>query len=232
MTSKPTASISKLTFSSGQSFDLSPSEKIILVGANNSGKSQSLREIISIAHQGEKFRPIVISNMEINKNGTKEDLKQFLETNGDYYNGKYRFKSWQINSEQIAFWSNKYLQHDLLYGYIKNIAANDRLTICNQQNSISPDEQKSKPQHVLYDDQHLMSKVSGLFRKAFGKEIMFDFRGGNKLPIHVGELPASQILDRVSNEYVDLVRQNPLLDQQGDGMKSYAGILLKQSSQT
>jgi hypothetical protein len=33
--------------------------------------------------------------------------------------------------------------------------------------------------------------------------------------------------DRVSDEYVNAVRKNPLLDEQGDGMKSYAGIIFE-----
>ena len=73
-----------------------------------------------------------------------------------------------------------------------------------------------------------MEKISDLFRHAFGKDLMFDFRGGNRLPIHVGELPNIQdAVDRVGDKYVRAVRQNPLLDKQGDGMKSYAGILFE-----
>jgi hypothetical protein len=57
---------------------------------------------------------------------------------------------------------------------------------------------------------------------------MFDFRGGSRLPIHVGELPAGKdVVDRVGDFYVKAVRENPLLDKQGDGMKSYAGILFE-----
>lgn len=71
-----------------------------------------------------------------------------------------------------------------------------------------------------------MRKISGLFRRAFNKDLMFDFRGGSRIPIHVGEIPSSEgMIDRVSNYYVTAVRNNPLLDKQGDGMKSYAGIL-------
>ena len=87
---------------------------------------------------------------------------------------------------------------------------------------------KSKPQHLLYDDEELMSKVSGLFKRAFGKDIMFDFRGGKRIPIHVGDIPKSEgTVDRVGDSYVKNVRKNPLLDKQGDGMKSYAGILFE-----
>ena len=35
------------------------------------------------------------------------------------------------------------------------------------------------------------------------------------------------VVDRVSDPYVQAVRMNPLLDKQGDGMKSYAGILFE-----
>jgi hypothetical protein len=102
------------------------------------------------------------------------------------------------------------------------------LQICDQQSSIAQGDQKSKPQHVLYDDEILMGKISKLFRRAFGKDLMFDFRGGSKLPIHVGEMPDVKANpDRVSNSYVQAVRLNPLLDKQGDGMKSYAGILFE-----
>ena len=37
----------------------------------------------------------------------------------------------------------------------------------------------------------------------------------------------SGVVDRVGDEYVSAVRKLPLLDQQGDGMKSYAGILFE-----
>ena len=80
---------------------------------------------------------------------------------------------------------------------------------------------------MLYDDSTLMKKISGLFSSAFGQDIMFDFRGGQLIPIHVGKIPDKSYVDRVGDEYVSAVRENPLLDKQGDGMKSYAGILFE-----
>ena len=228
MAIKPKASISELTFSGGNSFTLDENEKIILVGPNNSGKSQSLREIIGICENGKKERTVVVTGLEITKAGTIEELKLFLEENADYVNSRYRYKNWQIHESHIPFWNQDYLLNQLHSGFIKNIDANDRLNICNQQNSTSPGQQKTKPQHILYDDEALMEKISGLFRRAFGKSLMFDFRGGSKLPIHVGEHPEIQgVVDRVGDTYVQGVRQHPLLDVQGDGMKSYAGILFE-----
>lgn len=225
---KPSVSISKLVFSGGNSFALRPNEKIILVGPNNSGKSQSLREILAISMKGKKERTMVIAELELSKSGTAEELRKFLEDEADYVTGAYRYEDWQVPESHIQFWEQPYLMHGLSQGFIKKIAADDRLTICEQQSSIAPGDQKSKPQHVLYDDEALMRKVSGLFRRAFSKDLMFDFRGGSRLPIHVGEIPSLEgVVDRVSDFYVSSVRYNPLLDKQGDGMKSYAGILFE-----
>jgi energy-coupling factor transporter ATP-binding protein EcfA2 len=225
---KPSVSISNLGFSGGNSFALRPNEKIILVGPNNSGKSQSLREIFSICQNGKKERTTVIAELELSKSGTADELRKFLEDEADYVAGAYRYEDWQIPENQVRFWTQPYLIHGLSQGFIKKIAADDRLKICEQQNSIAPGDQKSKPQHVLYDDEALMRKISGLFRRAFSKDLMFDFRGGSRIPIHVGEIPSLEgTIDRVSDSYVSSIRNNPLLDKQGDGMKSYAGILFE-----
>lgn len=228
MVTKPTVSISEIEFSSGQKFVFSSKEKIILVGSDNSGKSKSLREIMQICNEIDHEKNVVVRSLKINKSGNEHDLKHFLDRNASLKAGVYNYKSWSIHEGNLSSWSvANYLPYGLAAGFIKNINANDRLQICNQQSSISPGEQKSKPQHVLYDDSALMTKISDLFRAAFGQDLMFDYRGGKVLPIHVGLLPRDGLVDRVGDAYVAAVRTNPLLDQQGDGMKSYAGILLE-----
>ncbi len=225
---KPSASISELIFSGGNKFLIGKNEKVILVGPNNSGKSESLRELLKICGDGKTERNLVVKGLKITKEGTAEELKSFLEENAEYVGVYYRYMNWQIHEAHINGWGREFLQNDLVGGFVKNIDANNRLNICNRQNSIAPEEQKSMPQHVLYDDEALMKKISDLFRKAFGKDLMFDFRGGSQLPIHVGNLSDLEgLVDRVGDEYVQFVRKNPLLDKQGDGMKSYAGILFE-----
>src|SRR5690606_2619595 len=227
-TSKASRSKSKIAFSGGRKFLPKPNEKIILVGPNNSGKSQSLRDILSLSQNEKKVRTQVMTSISISKVGSANELRQFLEKEGSFVDGNYRYEDWTIPHNHIQFWDQPNLPHSMLHGFIKKIAADDRLKICEQQNSIAPTEQKSKPQHILYDSQSLMTKISALFKRAFGKEIMFDFRGGRQIPIHVGELPVANAgADRVSGSYVAAIRENPLLDKQGDGMKSYAGILFE-----
>ena len=228
MAIKPTVSISTLTFSAGQSVNFAPNDKILLVGSNNSGKSLSLREVYAIASGEDQERTLAIKNMRMEKTGTKEDLKDFLETEAKWSDGMYQYEDWTLHDTSVMRWGQPYITRDLTSGFMKNVDASNRLSICDVQASIGPTEQKSKPQHVLYEDAKLMEEISGLFRRAFGADIMFDFRGGNQLPIHVGERPSfSGVVDRVGDQYVEAVRNNPLLHEQGDGMKSYAGLLFE-----
>lgn len=226
---KPKATLAEITFSGGDKVELSENEKVILVGPNNSGKSQSLREIVQICQSGNANQCLVVKDLSLKKNGSSKELLAYLNTNADLVNNQFQMSDYLIHESHVQFWDhNPYLINGLHVGSIKNIAANERLNICNQQNSISPGQHKSKPQHILYDDEEMMARVSGLFRKAFSKDLMFDFRGGSKLPIHVGQIPKAEgIVDRVGNTYVSKVRENPLLDKQGDGIKSYAGILFE-----
>jgi len=224
----PSVSITSVTFSGGACVSFSPQEKVILVGPNNSGKSQALRDILDICRNGPKGRTPVVTGLELSKRGTIADLKGFLEAKAVLKQDQYRYQNWALPETHVQFWEHDFLAHGLAEGFIRNISAEERLHICAQQPSIAPGDPRTRPQHVLYDNDALMSKISGLFRDAFGKNLMFNFRGGSKLPIHVGQLPqVPGLADRASDQYVALVTQNPLLDQQGDGIKGYAGILFE-----
>jgi energy-coupling factor transporter ATP-binding protein EcfA2 len=225
---KPSVSITSVTFSSGTSITFGSNEKVILVGPNNSGKSQALRDILDIFRNGLKGRTPVVIGLGLSKEGTIDDLKSFLEEKAEFKENQYRYRNWSLPESHVLFWGDDFLIHGLADGFIRNISAEERLHICAQQSSIAPGDPKTRPQHVLYNDDALMLKISGLFRNAFGKDLMFNFRGGSKLPIHVGQIPkVPGLVDRASDQYVAMVTQNPLLDQQGDGIKGYAGILFE-----
>lgn len=229
MAKKPKTFISDITFSGGSRFSFGKEEKIIIVGPNNSGKSQTLRELKEFSMKGKGFSSKVISDTVFQKEGSLAQLKKFLESNASKKDKYYYYNDWKIHESYLNKWNtDPYLYGELANGFIKSVGADLRLSICEKQYSISPGEQKTKPQHILYDDSDAMEKVSNLFYESFGSYLMFDFRGGKTMPIHVGAYPdIKHGCDRVGEEYVAAVRSNPLLDKQGDGMKSYAGILFE-----
>ncbi|MBB5721170.1 hypothetical protein FHS72_000777 [Loktanella ponticola] len=227
MAQKPRVSIAKISFSGGQDFSFTAKEKVIIVGPNNSGKSQTLREIVKYTNEGEQARPVVLTSLELEKTGTADELKGYLEEHAQIVEKHYRYKNWNIYADHISLWAQPFLQHGLALGFIKNIDANNRLAICRLQKSISDTDQRTTPQHLLYDSESLMRRISSLFRQAFGQDLMINYRGGSVIPIHVGQLPTSDIGHPVSDRYVEAVKSNPPLHEQGDGVKSYAGILFE-----
>lgn len=229
MSKKPDVYLKSITFSSNNKLELNKNDKVLIVGPNNSGKSQTLRDIISLIAESNPHN-IVLKSIDLYREGYPEKFIDYIKTESKLYGNYY-------NIGQVQFYHSN-IDNGLHYGenrldemaplFIKNITAKERLSICEQQDSISKDQQKSKPQHILYDDSDLMNKVSDIFKKAFNKDLIFDYRGGSKLPIHIVDREDfKNINDRVSNEFIDKLRNYPLLDQQGDGIKSYAGILFE-----
>lgn len=227
----PKVSISKILFSGGQEFSFSEDEKVLIVGPNNSGKSEFLREIAkAVGWQNNQIRfqdNKVVKNLGIEKLGTVQSLTQYMESNAVRVNEQFDYQSYRIHQSHIAFFSHQFLGPTAPL-FCKNLGAEGRLGITKVQTGVGADGHKSQPQHLMYDDQSLMKRVSDLFKKAFQRELFLDYRGSPQIPIHVGTPPDQAVLpNQVSDEYVQEVRKNPRLDQQGDGMRSYAGILFE-----
>ncbi len=227
---KPTAHISKIEFSDRTEVELQQNSKFVIVGPNNGGKSQTLRDIIAFAESRTRPDTNVATSVEFNLAGTNDELRNYLEESAEFdsRNLQFRLGDWAISEGHVQHWGEPSQFFRFQAGFIKNISAENRLTICAPQDVVRRDEVKAKPQHVLYFDTDRMAETSKLFHAAFGQDIMFNFLGGRVMPIHVGELPdQSKMPDRVGADYVAAVEANPLLHEQGDGMRSYAGLLFE-----
>ena len=93
--------------------------------------------------------------------------------------------------------------------------------------SILFEEPASDPINMLLDAQ-LESKLSGYFRRAFDEDLILYRGGGKKLPLLVGDrLAPHQGEDRISTTYLKrLLASTVPLHKQGDGMRSYASVIL------
>jgi hypothetical protein len=226
---KPSVAISLIQFSGGDEIELGPNDKVMIVGANNSGKSKSIREMIQLlSKQVEPENTVVVKGITINKQGSIDDFRDYLRTKGTLRSNHYVIGDWLFHPSNTFTWQQEMLAGGLSEGFIRNVDASSRLGICKPQASLSPEQNPAAPQHLLYQDDALMAMTSGLFKRAFGQELLIDFRGGSQIPIHVGETPKGPgYEDRISKKYIDAVRSYPLLHEQGDGMQSFAGILFQ-----
>lgn len=81
---------------------------------------------------------------------------------------------------------------------------------------------------MLYKDDKIADRMSGYFKQAFGQELTVHLRSGSPIPLMVGDRPSlEEGEDRLSSTYWErLVDSTVPLQQQGDGMRSFASVIL------
>lgn len=220
---EPKVFIKKLKFNSEQVFDFESSDIVVFTGSNNAGKSQVLRDIM---HYFEKrnYPKVVVSNVEVSKIGDIKEIKdKFYFRNNAYEYGSIRI----VNLEQIeSSWkSDLTLIHKL---FINHLTTESRLQAANPSESFNvADATPSNPIQALYVDDIKEQELSKLFHRAFDTTIVLNRGAGNVIPIHVGEKPSlAEGEDRVSSSFLKKLRDLPQIQDQGDGMRSFMGILL------
>lgn len=230
--------ISELVFSDGTSVPVSQSDILVIVGPNNVGKSAALRAVNSKLKDSAAISP-VIQSIAIGRSGSESDLTTWIEG--------WTFKEDVGPPSDPIFQSLGHRMHrnQALYDWMQNgkslgqlapwfchfLSAEERLNIGKPpQNIPLVRAAPIHPIHFLQRDDSLESKLSAKFRKAFGVDLIVNRNAGNEVPLHVGdrpELAAGE--DRVSVGYVSRLEQLPKLHEQGDGMRSFAGVLLATS---
>lgn len=100
-----------------------------------------------------------------------------------------------------------------------------RLTVSNdlQRNS----QPESHPIYKLYKSEQLAQQLSDYFYQAFGVDLIVNRSEMRTIPLHVGKAPDKDAYTiKSQDEYYDKVSALPRLQDQGDGMRSFASILL------
>jgi hypothetical protein len=233
-TLRPRVWISEIEFSDGSKIKLSQNDIVVFVGPNNGGKSASLRESAALLRsKGEKG--VVLRDITIDKTGDEADLIAFVESIADKTPGTnsrttYRGYGFDFDSfGLLSYWRN----HENGLGNLSSAFANalsteDRLKAANPPPNIriimdSP----SHPIHVLQRNDEEERRLSDYFRQAFRADLIVHRNAGSEVPLYVGEKPVlEEGADRVSESYLRQLDKLAPLRYQGDGMRSFAGVLL------
>ncbi|RKG90096.1 ATP-binding protein [Corallococcus sp. CA049B] len=239
--------LEQLTFSGGERIPLEPDSIVVIVGPNNAGKSVALRELLgqSGAHRSETSYQVV--HGDVGRIGTADE---FLERLAPYRlpeSGYYQLQSLQgtsyskIVNRLMGFtpenahedwlrnaWGGKGLGiltrlfFDLM-DHSTRITATDPADVFNLTSDI--------PYHPIQKmcvDPALAERLSRYFRRAFGQALIVNRTAGTRMPLHCGTAPLLDPgEDRVSPSYARKLQALPLLQAQGDGMRSFAGCLLE-----
>lgn len=225
-------SIDKLLFNDDTEVNLSPTDIVVFVGPNNAGKSRSLKDIMNaiVSPQGN----IVVKDIkllyhqieEIKNNIIKMSL---VKTNSDqslYYSG-FNYGIHQSFLQNIGHSDRLYSE---IRGFlVSSIKTEERLEIANPKPVLVRGEAKQYPLQYMADSS-IRKAVSAVFQKVFDQHIYCYDKATTNIYLHIGDeinfnqngLTAEQITDK----YYESIENLPKLEEQGDGVRSLAGLLI------
>jgi AAA domain, putative AbiEii toxin, Type IV TA system/Overcoming lysogenization defect protein-like, TOPRIM domain len=229
---RPKIVFETITFSDGKVLELEDDDIVVFVGPNNAGKSAALREL-----EGSIGRPAVhnvVSACSLRFDGTPETLGRWLEKNamqiGPPGAHEFRGMGYGIHVSHLGFFQkggpNTHIVAPL---FASRVGTDSRLTGSNPAGPIKLHfEPPTNPIHLLLMDEGLSSKLSGYFAQAFGTDLILFRAGGSEFPLLVGARPSlSAGQDELGKGFVEhLLRTTKPLAEQGDGMRSFATVLL------
>ncbi len=226
--------LEQIVLSDGFTLELAADDIVAIVGPNNSGKSEALRGIRNKLQDSNIKNPVVQS-VKVDRGGTIGDLRQWLEqhtrkVDTPVTNPQYQSMGATVHENQLpGLWipSATGLQN-LTPFFCRLLNAEERLRAADPAGNIAiARDALSHPIHYMQRFDMIEAKLSDQFHKAFGVDLIVHRNAGNEVPLHVGpraDLPSG--VDRTSYEYISELEQLPALKQQGDGMRSFAGVLL------
>lgn len=228
---RPSLTVSQITFSGGESFNLGPTDAVVFVGPNNSGKSAALRQIeVSLAKPG---RYQVVDSIRVDKAGDAESFSDYVKSKGqfvtEYGTPHYVGYKYKIRASELAEIYNRPPSDDVRDFFVLRCSTDDRLSGSNPVKSIAyRREQPTHPIHLLVMDRELESKIGDSFSRAFGQHLFVNRAGGSDVTLYVSDNRASGLPnDAFSDESIRFFEEkaNPL-HRQGDGMRAFATMAL------
>ena len=224
--------VKKLIFNNGIELKVSPDDIVVFVGANNSGKSQSLKDI-NKAFVDPSLN-VVVKQIEYEIEGVEKFEKTIKEVSSFNKNNRhYMGYGYSINSDWIGLLKSNSFRgmEQLSKFFVKQLDTRDRLNLCNPVEVIDRDEPKAHPLHYLANSSDLRRKIDKSFYEAFEQHLQVDRYVGKNNFLRIGDnvkrLEGKGVsLDDDLDNTTKVLDTYPKLHEQGDGMVGFTGVLL------
>ena len=225
---KPQVFLKSIIFNDGTQLPLNCNSVIVFTGANNSGKSQVLRDVETGLDKSNSFPTIVIKDIEYDFLGTIDEETFLGERFNKNQQGYYKIFESGNTFDKItlqSYWQNHTFYNGFHLLFIKRLSTERRLTSSNAlQRNVQPER---NPIYKLNQSESLAQKLSDYFRQAFGYDLIVNRNDMQTIPLHTGQAPDKTAFTIANqDEYYNQVTKLPKLQEQGDGMRSFASILL------
>lgn len=229
---KTTCKVKKLYFNDGHVLEVSLNDIVVFVGANNCGKSQSLKDINQAFTHPE--HNIVVKKIDYQIYGREfftESLQKVSSFNNR--NSQYGGYGYSIHSGWIGnLGDNTFNGMDQLTRFfVKQIDTRGRLNQCDPVSIIDRDEPKGHPLHYLANNADIRKMIDQSFHEAFGNHLQVERFGGKSNFLRIGD-PVARLekpncsVDEDVDHMTQVLNTYPKLHEQGDGMVGFTGVLL------
>ena len=229
---RPQVFLKNILFNDDMSLLLKHNSIVVFTGANNSGKSQVLKDVELCINKSNHRPSIVIKNIDwdyiewdyesVNKS-TFFNEHFYMNERGGYI---LRESSYHFDLESLKRWLKEHTFYNGLYMlFVKRLSTEIRLASSNA--LIRNNEPEKHSIYKLYLNESLAQKLSDYFRQAFDVDLIINRNEIETVPLHIGQAPDKKAftIDR-QDDYYKQVNKLPKLQDQGDGMRSFASILL------
>jgi energy-coupling factor transporter ATP-binding protein EcfA2 len=207
------------------------SEVVVIIGPNNCGKSQALRDIDACLRQADQG--LAIKHVAVQREGDNEEIDAWLRATNAYRHEMPSGQQSVLNSNGNLMpltvaghtWSNQEYLGELANFLVLRADAETRLQLVSNVPSINPVSGEAIfPLQRLISDHKSEARLFEAVQHAFDIGICVNRAGGSELALHLGRPIAEPRLD--SPEYLAELKELPLVASQGDGMRSFIGLIL------
>lgn len=233
----PAIRLEKILFSDGTELKLEDDAIVVLCGPNNVGKTAALHDIWNILEDGKPG--IIVNSVLYERIGSLEALKTLLNKHSHpdtSFRDVLLGVGFKIFSSYIKdSWNSSGALGPLTGFFCSFLDTVTRITDSNPTDSVAIlAEANTHPIHLAQRDQSVAAALSVHFREAFGRDLIINHGAGSKVLFYVGKAPVvTAEKNPVTQEYLrELETLAKPLHLQGDGMRSFATIMLRITSST
>lgn len=232
--------LSKITTKDGDVINIG--KFTLLVGPNNVGKSQTLKDIYHKLLKGHDVKTTIINEIEVDRPDTFEQLYENLDVRTDQINVGYHIidsvtSDFDPNSmirirledQRRDFEHNRGLDYTYL-GMSKfrvyYMDSESRLKIASKSPNYIPEETSPKNLlQALYGSLGAFDeKLRNAFKLTFGMDIRLDYSSGLELRLAVAkEFPE---IPKDPRTAYPVMKRYPSIEHQGDGFRSFVAVVL------
>ncbi len=230
---RPRVNLDSITFSDGTTIPMPRSGVVVIVGPNNSGKSQALRDIRDLLGNNSELSNKVVSSIASHTEGTIEELTAFVRRAGRVHiSGSQEQVQGRMGHsfglQDMSSWWGGTGRGPLGQLFTLHASTENRLEASRPQSGVSfYSGQAQHPLHYLKLNPDLEAQMAATSGAAFGSEVFLDtWSGGTEWSLRVGTRPGMPT-GIPTSEQLNEIRRLPILADQGDGVRSFLGLLLE-----